>query len=100
MTECPNGHVNKKPGTKPPRQGSGVPWGTRDRELGEHIGMNIPTTKPNPFKNMKKKPTKTTFSTGGIEVIRRTVKKSGSGAHIYVPKEWLDETVVVIRTGE
>lgn len=43
---------------------------------------------------------KTTFNTDGIEVIRRTVKKIGSGAHVTLPKEWMDETVVIIRTGE
>ncbi|MCK5216582.1 MAG: DUF2080 family transposase-associated protein [Methanosarcinales archaeon] len=43
---------------------------------------------------------KTTFNTEGLEVIRRKVNKSGSGAHVTIPKEWLDETVVIIRTGE
>ncbi|MCK4818971.1 DUF2080 family transposase-associated protein [bacterium] len=47
-----------------------------------------------------KRQSKTTFNTEGIEVIRRPVKKTGSGAHVTLPKEWLDETVVIIRTGE
>jgi len=33
----------------------------------------------------------------GEEVIERKVKSTGNGAHVYVPKEWLDSDVKVVR---
>jgi len=33
----------------------------------------------------------------GDEVIEREVKATGNGAHVYLPKEWLDSTVKIVR---
>lgn len=33
----------------------------------------------------------------GDEVLEREVKATGNGAHVYLPKEWLDYTVKVVR---
>jgi hypothetical protein len=33
----------------------------------------------------------------GDEVIAREVKATGNGAHVYLPKEWLDHTVKIVR---
>ena len=37
------------------------------------------------------------FEIEGDEVIERDVKATGNGAHVYLPKEWLDHTVKVVR---
>ncbi|WP_435197650.1 DUF2080 family transposase-associated protein [Natronomonas sp. EA1] len=37
------------------------------------------------------------FEIAGEEVIEREVKATGNGAHVYLPKEWLDDTVKVVR---
>jgi putative transposon-encoded protein len=34
----------------------------------------------------------------GHEVIEGTVKPTGNGAHIYVPKEWVGADVKIVRT--
>jgi len=36
----------------------------------------------------------------GDEVIEREVKATGNGAHVYLPKEWLDHSVKVVRIPE
>ncbi|WP_135823216.1 DUF2080 family transposase-associated protein [Halostella litorea] len=36
----------------------------------------------------------------GDEVIEREVKATGNGAHVYLPKEWLDHTVKVVRLSQ
>ena len=38
------------------------------------------------------------FSIGGHEVVEKEVSGHGNGAHVYVPKEWLEETVKIVRT--
>jgi putative transposon-encoded protein len=38
------------------------------------------------------------FSIGGHEVVEKEVSSHGNGAHVYVPKEWLGETVKIVRT--
>ena len=38
------------------------------------------------------------FSIGGHEVVEKEVSGHGNGAHVYVPKEWLGETVKIVRT--
>jgi hypothetical protein len=38
------------------------------------------------------------FSIGGHEVVEKAVSAHGNGAHVYVPKEWLGETVKIVRT--
>ena len=37
------------------------------------------------------------FSIGGHEVVEKEVSGHGNGAHVYVPKEWLGETVKIVR---
>ena len=37
------------------------------------------------------------FEIEGDEVIERDVKATGNGAHAYLPKEWLDHTVKIVR---
>ena len=39
------------------------------------------------------------FEIAGAEVIEREVTETGNGAHVYVPKDWLDSTVKVVRIG-
>ncbi len=36
----------------------------------------------------------------GDEVVEREVKATGNGAHVYLPKEWLDQKVKVVRVPE
>lgn len=96
--------------SKPPKQGSGVPrLNHKSMESKELLKGDLPPTPkrpPNPstktFDGLNDVGNTSSFYLEGdkLEVIRRKVNKSGSGAHIYVPSEWLDETVVVIRTGE
>ena len=38
------------------------------------------------------------FSIEGHEVVEKDVSSHGNGAHVYVPKEWLEETVKIVRT--
>jgi putative transposon-encoded protein len=38
------------------------------------------------------------FKIEGHEVVEKEVSSHGNGAHVYVPKEWLGETVKIIRT--
>jgi len=38
------------------------------------------------------------YRINGHEVVEKDVSQHGNGAHVYVPKEWLDETVKVVRT--
>ena len=38
------------------------------------------------------------FSIGGHEVVEKKVSGHGNGAHVYVPKNWLGETVKIVRT--
>jgi putative transposon-encoded protein len=37
------------------------------------------------------------FKINGHEVIEKDVSEHGTGAHVYVPKEWLDDTVKIVR---
>lgn len=37
------------------------------------------------------------FKIDGHEVIEKDVSEHGTGAHVYVPKEWLDDTVKIVR---
>jgi putative transposon-encoded protein len=37
------------------------------------------------------------YEVEGHEIIEDTVKPTGTGAHIYVPKRWLGATVKVVR---
>ena len=91
--------------SKPPQQGSGVPsqipYWVKSIESKEPLEGKLPKTpKRPPRSKTQSKITVNTEGVEGVEVIRRTVKKIGSGAHATLPKEWMDETVVVIRTGE
>lgn len=36
----------------------------------------------------------------GHEVVEGTVKPTGNGAHVLVPRRWLDAEVKVVRTSE
>jgi putative transposon-encoded protein len=36
----------------------------------------------------------------GHEVVEKTVKPTGNGAHVLVPRRWLGATVKVVRTSE
>jgi hypothetical protein len=38
------------------------------------------------------------FRIEGHEVVEKEVSGHGNGAHVYVPKEWLEETVKIVRT--
>ena len=38
------------------------------------------------------------FSIEGHEVVEKEVSGHGNGAHVYVPKNWLGETVKIVRT--
>jgi|APHM01.1.fsa_nt_gi hypothetical protein len=38
------------------------------------------------------------FRIEGHEVIEKEVSAHGNGAHAYVPSEWLDENVKIVRT--
>lgn len=38
------------------------------------------------------------FRINGHEVVEKDVSKHGNGAHVYVPKGWLDDTVKIVRT--
>ena len=38
------------------------------------------------------------FSIEGHKVVEKEVSGHGNGAHVYVPKEWLGETVKIVRT--
>ncbi len=38
------------------------------------------------------------FSIAGHEVIEKDVSEHGTGAHVYLPKEWLNDTVKIVRT--
>lgn len=40
------------------------------------------------------------FTVDGSEAVQKTVKKAGTGAHVYVPKDWRDESVLVVRLEE
>jgi putative transposon-encoded protein len=40
------------------------------------------------------------FRINGHEVVEKDVSEHGNGAHVYVPKEWLDDTVKVVRTSK
>lgn len=40
------------------------------------------------------------FTVDGSEAVKKTVKKAGTGAHVYVPKDWRDESVLVVRLEE
>lgn len=37
------------------------------------------------------------FTFQGKEAIRKEVTKTGTGAHVFVPREWLGEEVAIIR---
>lgn len=37
------------------------------------------------------------FTFHGKEAITKEVTKTGTGAHVFVPKEWLGEEVAIIR---
>ena len=37
------------------------------------------------------------FTFHGKEAITKEVAKTGTGAHVFVPKEWLGEEVAIIR---
>jgi putative transposon-encoded protein len=37
------------------------------------------------------------FTFEGREVITKEVTKTGTGAHVFVPKDWLGEEVAIIR---
>lgn len=37
------------------------------------------------------------FTFHGEEAITKGVTKTGTGAHVFVPKEWLGEEVAIIR---
>jgi putative transposon-encoded protein len=37
------------------------------------------------------------FEIDGEEVVERNVKATGNGAHVYVPKDWIDDSVKVVR---
>lgn len=41
---------------------------------------------------------KSTHTVAGSEMVVRKVAKSGGGAHVYVPKDWVGENVTVIRS--
>ncbi len=36
----------------------------------------------------------------GHEVVKGTVKPTGNGAHVLVPRRWLDADVKVVRTSD
>lgn len=36
----------------------------------------------------------------GHEVVEKTVKLTGNGAHVYLPKSWIGATIKVVRTSE
>lgn len=40
------------------------------------------------------------FEIEGDEVIEREVKATGNGAHVYLPKEWLNRNVKVVKLPE
>ena len=40
------------------------------------------------------------FTVEGSEVVRKTVSETGTGAHVFVPKEWRGEDVMVVRLEE
>jgi putative transposon-encoded protein len=40
------------------------------------------------------------FTFHGEEAITKEVTKTGTGAHVFVPKEWLGEEVAIIRLSQ
>jgi len=40
------------------------------------------------------------FKVEGIELIRKTVKESGTGAVVYCPRKWLGKRVILILEGQ
>ncbi|WP_160133862.1 DUF2080 family transposase-associated protein [Halococcus salsus] len=36
----------------------------------------------------------------GHEVVEKTVKPTGNGAHVYLPKSWVGATIKVVRASE
>ena len=36
----------------------------------------------------------------GHEVLEGTVKPTGNGAHVYLPKSWIGASIKVVRTSE
>ena len=40
------------------------------------------------------------FTFQGEEAITKDVTKTGTGAHVFVPKEWLGEEVAIIRLSQ
>lgn len=37
------------------------------------------------------------FTFEGKEALTKQVKKTGTGAHVFVPKDWLGEQVAIVR---
>ncbi|WP_436903804.1 DUF2080 family transposase-associated protein, partial [Halovenus halobia] len=64
----------------------------------ERTGGTQASRFPNGYVWAKSIPGVDKFSIEGHEVVEKEVSSHGNGAHVYVPKEWLKETVKIVRT--